>query len=136
MNIVFNHKKCGQILPVLLLLFLAFSFGCTAQNKYDINDPRNPDCPCHKLQKIADEEFARLKKTDDQNNQRLPSSEIAIDKSLNKSRRNVDLPGSKKEKALIGMKRGYVVKRSRKTFGRKNTKYLRVRKEKLLCYKW
>jgi hypothetical protein len=24
---------------------------------YNINDPRNPKCPCHKYQKIADEEY-------------------------------------------------------------------------------
>jgi hypothetical protein len=28
---------------------------------YDINDPRNPDCPCHKLQKLADDEYERKK---------------------------------------------------------------------------
>jgi len=36
--------------------------GDSTKIKYDINDPRNPYCPCHKYQKLADEEFARLKK--------------------------------------------------------------------------
>jgi hypothetical protein len=27
--------------------------------EYDINDPRNPNCPCHKYQKAADEEYQR-----------------------------------------------------------------------------
>lgn len=28
---------------------------------YDINDPRNPHCPCHKYQKLADDEYRKLK---------------------------------------------------------------------------
>jgi len=50
----------------LLILGLLLCFGLTGQvqaqkngSKYDLNDPRNPDCPCHKYQKIADEEYAR-----------------------------------------------------------------------------
>jgi len=42
------------------LLFLCFAIK--GQTSYDINDPRNPNCPCHKYQKIADEEYARLMK--------------------------------------------------------------------------
>lgn len=30
-----------------------------AQQQYDINDPRNPNCPCHQWQKKADEEYQR-----------------------------------------------------------------------------
>ncbi|MBL7922113.1 MAG: hypothetical protein JNJ40_17495 [Bacteroidia bacterium] len=26
----------------------------------NINDPRNPNCPCHKYQKLADEEYRKL----------------------------------------------------------------------------
>jgi hypothetical protein len=33
----------------------------TAQKKeYSLNDPRNPDCPCHQWQKKAEQEFAIL----------------------------------------------------------------------------
>lgn len=28
--------------------------------KYELNDPRNPDCPCHKYQKSAEEEYKQL----------------------------------------------------------------------------
>jgi hypothetical protein len=27
--------------------------------KYDLNDPRNPDCPCHAAQKLAEEEYRK-----------------------------------------------------------------------------
>jgi hypothetical protein len=33
--------------------------------QYDINDPRNPDCPCHKNQQLAEREYAALIKNDD-----------------------------------------------------------------------
>lgn len=36
--------------------------------KYDLNDPRNPDCPCHQYQKQADEEYERTKKQQETNN--------------------------------------------------------------------
>ena len=49
-------------------LFLSFMFILVIVNantinkdslksKYDLNDPRNPNCPCHKHQKLADEEY-------------------------------------------------------------------------------
>jgi hypothetical protein len=34
-------------------------------NKYDINDPRNPDCPCHKAQKLADDEYRQSQRGND-----------------------------------------------------------------------
>ena len=44
-------------------LFLLFSCSIIAQEnngtQYDINDPRNPNCPCHKYQQTADEEYQR-----------------------------------------------------------------------------
>lgn len=46
-----------------IFLFLLFSCSMFAQEnngtQYDINDPRNPNCPCHKYQKAADEEYQR-----------------------------------------------------------------------------
>jgi kynurenine formamidase len=44
-------------------LFLLFSCSMFAQEnngaQYDLNDPRNPNCPCHKYQQAADEEYQR-----------------------------------------------------------------------------
>jgi len=36
--------------------------GDSLKSKYELNDPRNPNCPCHKYQKLADEEF-KLRQT-------------------------------------------------------------------------
>lgn len=44
------------------------------KSKYDLNDPRNPNCPCHKHQKLADEEYRNWLKT------RSKESGIAISK--------------------------------------------------------
>lgn len=45
----------------LLTMALLFSFVLSkAQTTFDINDPRNPHCPCHKYQKLADEEYKKL----------------------------------------------------------------------------
>ncbi len=40
--------------------FFSYASGeDSTKTKYDINDPRNPNCPCHQYQKIADEEYQR-----------------------------------------------------------------------------
>lgn len=48
---------------VFTYLFLLFSCSMFAQEnngtEYDLNDPRNPNCPCHKYQQAADEEYQR-----------------------------------------------------------------------------
>lgn len=40
---------------------LIFNYQITfSQAMYNINDPRNPECPCHNYQKIADDEYKKL----------------------------------------------------------------------------
>jgi hypothetical protein len=34
----------------------------STKQKYDLNDPRNPDCPCHKYQKLAEDEYKNKEK--------------------------------------------------------------------------
>ncbi len=52
----------------LFIFFFFFSSNAFSQNvgnqQYDLNDPRNPDCPCHKLQKLADDEYNKIKNND------------------------------------------------------------------------
>lgn len=55
----------------LFILFLLISSNSFSQNnvgnqQYDLNDPRNPDCPCHKLQKLADDEYKQMQNKDQQ----------------------------------------------------------------------
>ena len=56
-----------QILNVIkkefaLFLFLLIGSNYYSQNgeQFPINDPRNPNCPCHKLQKQAEDEYKNL----------------------------------------------------------------------------
>jgi hypothetical protein len=70
-----SRRISGSV--IFLILMLSFSSFAgnedSLKSKYDINDPRNPKCPCHKYQKLADEEYKQLlsklnkdqKRTDD-----------------------------------------------------------------------
>lgn len=56
---------------LLFLISTQLSFAGTDTTKagdqqFPLNDPRNPNCPCHKLQKQAEDEFAQQNKTKDQ----------------------------------------------------------------------
>ncbi|MGZ3885757.1 MAG: hypothetical protein ACXVPQ_10550 [Bacteroidia bacterium] len=62
-------NRIGLALVLLVFLVLpsnSFSenenspFTDSTKTKYALNDPRNPDCPCHKYQKLADDEFKKL----------------------------------------------------------------------------
>lgn len=54
-----------KILTFVLFCF-QFSFANaivkedSLKSRFDLNDPRNPQCPCHKYQKLADEEYRKL----------------------------------------------------------------------------
>ena len=48
---------------ILFLSFLCLAMSFKAQTTFDINDPRNPHCPCHKYQKLADEEYKKMLRT-------------------------------------------------------------------------
>lgn len=54
---------------VLFFILLCFQFNFansiglkedSLSTKFPINDPRNPNCECHKYQKLADDEFEKL----------------------------------------------------------------------------
>lgn len=52
----------AKLLVFLFFLITQISFAQPDKQVFDLNDPRNPDCPCHKYQKMADEEFEKLQK--------------------------------------------------------------------------
>jgi len=57
------RNKSG-IITALIFFFVNVVFSQSLPTgqagSYPINDPRNPDCPCHKYQKLADEEYKQL----------------------------------------------------------------------------
>ena len=67
----------------LFLLFTTISFSQNNIEQYDINDPRNPNCPCHKQQQLADEEYALLNKNVDENKLDNKKTIIEIDFKTN-----------------------------------------------------
>lgn len=52
------YRQLG--LPVAFFLLVGCQTVSLSQSRFPITDPRNPDCPCHEAQKIADQEFALL----------------------------------------------------------------------------
>jgi hypothetical protein len=50
-------KKTCTLFFMLLIKYVVAQNGM--QSTYDLNDSRNPNCPCHKLQKQAEDEYAR-----------------------------------------------------------------------------
>jgi len=74
----------GRLLGLLFFFLFQISFAQSNDNKqvYDLNDPHNPNCPCHKVQKMADDEFKKLPK----------------EKELNRSEENIEI---KKEQILV-----------------------------------
>lgn len=71
-RIIFRAGTESKPKPCLILLFAALLFaanplsagrmnGDSTRRAYSTNDPQNPDCPCHKNQKLAEEEYALLK---------------------------------------------------------------------------
>lgn len=70
-----NRRRGISLAAALVVLFLLFhprTHACTIALepdtnivKYELNDPRNPDCPCHAAQKLADQEYERLQHQND-----------------------------------------------------------------------
>jgi hypothetical protein len=62
-----SFRLQSRILCILLLFLTGISFAATpgtgsdsTKQKYGINDPHNPDCPCHKYQQQAEDEYQAL----------------------------------------------------------------------------
>lgn len=78
-SLITKRRKVISLVPALLVLMLVCLFAVNARafssnaldsnrtagekailpdtGKYDLNDPRNPNCPCHNAQKLADDEY-------------------------------------------------------------------------------
>ncbi len=123
---------------IFLLLFFIASNAMFAQ-QYDINDPRNPDCPCHKMQQLADKEFAML---GDQNNMNENDREqnvnnVDFEKNSNEGNGLVENKGASHNY-------GKIKRRQKNTWIKKkvfkiSNKYRFKKRKKInvaICYKW
>ncbi len=80
---IFNSRNL-KVKFCLLMFVVSFSF-LKAQDTidYGLNDPRNPRCPCHKFQKIADDEFKKLLASANKNTGRSNSDFIRQNSTAN-----------------------------------------------------
>lgn len=133
--LIHRLMKISIYKTIVCLLALLHIHLVHAQNAaYPLNDPRNPDCPCHKLQKQAEDEYAQ------QNKSALPESNLqnvpAISRENNES-------GS-----VLRTKTGSaaIVKKRRKRSGRwddvkfrylkKRSKAKKMRPDYSVCFRW
>ena len=76
----------------LFILFILFSNTAFSQNiqnqEYDINDPRNPNCPCHKLQQMADDEYNKIQNDNNRQNNNLNIQNQLFASNFNKNDNN------------------------------------------------
>ena len=144
----------------LTLLFILLSnivLSQTNNQQYELNDPRNPDCPCHKLQKLAEDEYKQLQmqnNTDQQlalninkqnpiNNNNNSINDNGIDQQ---SRKGNDNFGQSSQKASIGTATSgerkkkksllWLVQKKRNVF---RIKYSRIKKFRINdseCFHW
>ena len=104
-SLITKRRKGISLVPALLVLMMLFLFSshvrAEASNaldsagttdakiilpdtgKYDINDPRNPDCPCHKAQKLADDEY-RKSQVQQVNNNPVNNDPVNLDDDVNR----------------------------------------------------
>ncbi len=85
---------------ILIFCFFVFqvSFACaivkedSLKSRFNINDPRNPNCPCHKYQKLADEEYKKLR-----------GKEIRLDTTKTENNHNTAFKGNKELNSGAGV---------------------------------
>lgn len=97
----------------------------------NINDPRNPNCPCHKYQKLADEEYRKLL-----------GKEIKLKPEENKNDFNNSLGGGSNlnsnnktsAKKFHSLKRLHSLFNFKKKKSSKRRKVRRLRRDNTSCY--
>jgi len=145
LNASFSLLKKGRFLGLLFFLFTHISFSQSNNDKlgFDLNDPRNPDCPCHKYQKMADDEFELLQKKK-KLNQGDDLAELGDEQHLNVKESQL------KDSEILPnhlYSKNYSKKKKRKTVKRKVNKHInlftlksfktkRFKPNYSVCFKW
>jgi hypothetical protein len=78
-------KTAGRRHLVTVALLFSFVF-MKAQTTFGINDPRNPNCPCHKHQELADKEYAKLLRTGNKGNGEFVGKANSREDKIHKTR--------------------------------------------------
>lgn len=132
---------CSLRFVFIFLFFVQFTFAQDTTQKYELNDPRNPNCPCHKLQKQAEEEYAQ------KNKQNLLEHMEANDQTNNVVQEKVVLPlnGQQKSVSASSSASGNISRHRKKPvwfkklkfrYSKKMKRTKKVRPDYSVCCKW
>ncbi|MDO9187808.1 MAG: hypothetical protein Q7W13_17505 [Bacteroidia bacterium] len=134
----------GRLLGLLFFLFTQISFAQPRNDKqvFDLNDPRNPDCPCHKYQKMADDEFEQINKKK-KLDEALDLAELGDDHKLNR----IEIQSKDSKKKSHPAHSNNSKKKKRKTvkrsvnnhinlFSLRSFKTKRFKPTYSVCFKW
>lgn len=134
----------GRLLGLLFFLFTQISFAQPGNDKqvFDLNDPRNPDCPCHKYQKMADDEFEQINKKK-KLDEALDLAELGDDHKLNR----IEIQSKDSKKKSHPAHSNNSKKKKRKTVKRSVNKHInlfslrsfktkRFKPTYSVCFKW
>lgn len=126
-------------LKIIIFILICFQFSFanaivkedSLKSRFDMNDPRNPNCPCHKYQKLADEEYRKLLgkeiKSDRENHKNNFNNSLAGGSDLNSTNKT----GSKKFRSLK-WGHGFFDHKKKKSSKRRKTR--RLRRGNTSCY--
>jgi hypothetical protein len=134
-NIIqFQNKKV--VFFILFVFQLGFANALSLKEdslsaKYSINDPRNPNCPCHQYQKLADEEFNKLFGKGITANSDKNRSNYTNSFTGNSDRNIKTIHTSKKIRIRNNFFKIFELNKKRKT---KRTKVRRLRRDNTTCY--
>lgn len=134
-NIIqFQNKKVAFF--ILLCLQFGFANALSLKEdslsaKYPINDPRNPNCPCHQYQKLADEEFNKLFGKGITVNSDKDTSNYTNSFTGNSNGNLESIHTSKKIRIRNNFFKIFELNKKRKT---KRTKVRRLRRDNTACY--
>ncbi|MFO0356336.1 MAG: hypothetical protein ACK50A_05230 [Sphingobacteriaceae bacterium] len=121
------------------LLFMLTPFQTLYSNgdslkTYPLNDPRNPNCPCHQYQKLADEEYKRML-----GEQQIQVANNVIQTTQSNVTSSSAASSSKNSHGSHKLKRKKISARQKK-FNRliqvNNWKIFRRWKDPTACFKW
>jgi hypothetical protein len=134
-NIIqFQNKKV--VFFILFVFQLGFANALSLKEdslsaKYSINDPRNPNCPCHQYQKLADDEFNKLLGKGITVNSDKNRSNYTNSFTGNSDRNIKTIHTSKKIRIRNNFFKIFELNKKRKT---KRTKVRRLRRDNTACY--
>lgn len=115
---------------ILFLLVLFFALNLKSQtSEYPITDPRNPHCPCHKYQKIADEEYKKLLRTGNKGNGEFVGKANVRDDKIHRTR----IEKYRKQKHKIRDKK---IRTPRWVYKLKHSGLLKKKKQLIKCPIW